>query len=166
MIKNIYLDMDGVLCDFTRRYVELFGKMPADARDAKEFNPNWERFIKEQQFRTLDWHPEGQELLRFIKHSIDHERITIRALTSAGGKKFHKEVEEQKKFWLAKNEFHYEAIVVTNRKMKAEYANEHSILVDDTPDVIEAFNAAGGHGILHTNTADTIRQIKNLVRRH
>ena len=46
MIKKIYLDMDGVLCDFHKRYQELFGYKPGgegreNERDRKEFSSNF-----------------------------------------------------------------------------------------------------------------------------
>jgi hypothetical protein len=44
--------------------------------------------------------------------------------------------------------------------LKAEYAKSTTILVDDTPDVIDSFGAAGGIAILHKDVNDTIRQLK------
>jgi hypothetical protein len=39
-------------------------------------------------------------------------------------------------------------------------------LIDDTPDVIEDFNRAGGIGILHENAADTIERLKSIFQIH
>ena len=38
-----------------------------------------------------------------------------------------------------------------------------SILVDDTEDVIEDFNNALGHGILHRDADETISKIKSIM---
>ena len=43
-----------------------------------------------------------------------------------------------------------------------EYANEHSILIDDMQKNIDQWKAAGGIGILHTNAKDTIKKLKDL----
>ena len=40
MIDKIYLDLDGCICDFEKRYEELYGATPKDSRDRKEFSSN------------------------------------------------------------------------------------------------------------------------------
>ena len=42
------------------------------------------------------------------------------------------------------------------------YAQKKNVLIDDRPKNIEAWEAAGGIGILHTSAADTIDQLKKL----
>jgi pyruvate carboxylase len=76
-------------------------------------------------------------------------------LTSSGGQKFHKRVREQKIIWLTKNNINYLSNVVPNRKIKSAYANANTILIDDTPDVIDGFNRSGGTGILHHDIEET-----------
>jgi hypothetical protein len=159
MIKKIYLDMDGVVADFEKRYTEIFGKTPHDARDQKEFNPNWKQFIETEQFKTLDWFPGGQELLEFIAKLP----VQVEMLTSSGGQKYHEKVAAQKVYWLVMKNIPYFANVVSGRKLKANYATPETILVDDTEDVIDAFNKAGGHGILHRDAGETIQKIKTLL---
>ncbi len=160
MIQKIYLDMDGVLADFHGRYVELFGKTPADARDNKEFSPHWKHFCTTEQFKTLDFWPGAEKLLEFIR-SLP---VTVEILTSSGGMKFHDSVARQKRIWLRDRNIHYFANVVSGRKQKSKYASEYTILVDDTDDVIDGFNAAGGHGILHRDVDTTIETITKLMR--
>jgi phosphoserine aminotransferase len=53
--------------------------------------------------------------------------------------------------------------VVAGRKNKAGYATPNTILVDDTSDVIQAFNAAGGVGILHKEIGNTLMMLKNRI---
>jgi len=65
--------------------------------------------------------------------------------------------------WLNKNGIDYLPNVVPGRRLKSSYANASTILIDDTFDVIEAFNKAGGIGIHHTNIEDTKRQLMNAV---
>lgn len=161
MIKKIYLDMDGVLADFNSRYTRLFGKNTKDARDAKEFNPNWDTFVQTQQFETLDWFPGAHQLLSYI-HTLP-KNIKIEILSSSGGKKYHDEVKQQKLVWLKKQGIHYPANVVSGRRNKAAFATPDSVLIDDTPEVLEFFLQAGGKGILHKNAYDTIEKLKHMV---
>ena len=45
---KVYLDMDGVLCDFNKKYKELYSVMPSQAsRDNKMWSGNWHDFIQE-----------------------------------------------------------------------------------------------------------------------
>lgn len=157
--------MDGVVADFEGRYFSMFGKSPTDARDAKEFNPNWAKFILSKQFKTLDWWPGAEKLLDFIK-KVNMLGVEVEMLTSSGGKKYHEEVASQKVYWLCSRGIPYVANVVSGRRLKSNYATPETILVDDTEDVIDDFNKAGGHGILHRNVDDTIEKIKSLLDIH
>jgi hypothetical protein len=42
---------------------------------------------------------------------------------------------------------------------------ENSILVDDTKKKINGWRAAGGIGILHKNTKDTIKQLNEIIEK-
>lgn len=161
-IKKIYLDLDGVLCDFEHRYTKLFGRTPHEARDKKEFSPDWTKFVEGENFATLPWFEGGEELLAFIRKCP----VNIEILSSSGGKKFHDEVTAQKLQWLRGHDIGYKANIVPGRRIKAEYASPDAILIDDTPDVIEAFNAAGGHGILHKDLGKTLEKLKELLEKH
>jgi hypothetical protein len=159
---KIYLDMDGVLTNFEKRYKEMFGVIPADARTFKEFSPNWTKFISEEQFEQLEWFPGGKELLKFVKDT----GLEVEILSSSGGEKFHVEVTSQKLRWLYKNGIDYLPNIVAGRRLKAAFATPDSILIDDTPDVIESFNAAGGVGILHKDVKETVEKLKQLLDMH
>jgi hypothetical protein len=52
---------------------------------------------------------------------------------------------------------------VAGRSLKKDYANPNSIIIDDTFDVIEAFDAANGHGIWHTDINVTLEKLNNLL---
>ena len=45
-VSKIYVDMDGVLCDFEKRYKELYGNIK-DRDKKSSFRPNFKEFIKE-----------------------------------------------------------------------------------------------------------------------
>lgn len=152
--------MDGVLCDFEKRFTELYGKDALGARDRKNFTTNWPNFIMDGNFESLEWFPGGKELLDFIQNETDWE---VEILSSSGGEKFHSEVAAQKVVWLCNNGIPYKANIVSGRKHKTAYATPETILIDDTEDIIVNFNAAGGLGILHKDANETLAKLRTLL---
>ena len=156
-VSKIYLDMDGVLCSFENRYLELFNESPGSSRDRKNFSDNWKKFIEGENFATLDWNPGGQELLAYVR-TIPN--VEIEMLTSSGGKEHHTEVSIQKTQWLCERGILYKANICPGSRLKAQYADPSIILIDDTDYVLDGFVKAGGIGILHKNVNETIQQLK------
>jgi hypothetical protein len=154
--------MDGVLCNFESRYIELFNESPGSMRDRKEWSVNWTKFIKTEQFKTLDWFPGAHDLLTYIKW-CENQGMNIEMLSSSGGLKYHTEVTEQKIHWLCDKGITYKANIVPGKKLKTVYANPESVLIDDTSSIIEDFNAAGGYGILHKEVGETLTILRGLL---
>jgi 5'(3')-deoxyribonucleotidase len=160
-IKKIYLDMDGVLTDFNRRYAELFGENAAgEDRPDKKNSSNWTEFVMSRQFETLDWFTGGKELLKFV----DSLKVPVEILSSTAGPKYHSEVRIQKTNWLAVNFIFYPANLIPGRRVKRFYSYSGNILIDDTPDVTEEFAQYGGQAILHKSAEETIIQLKELMK--
>lgn len=163
MIKTVYFDLDGVLCDFDRRYFERYGELPGSMRDRKEFHKNWDDFVETRQFETLDLWPEAQKLFDAMADIDGYVKVEI--LTSSGGPKHHESVAAQKRLWLTRRSFPYKINVVPGRKHKAEYASAETVLIDDTYDVIQSFIAAGGHAIHHKSAVNTLSMLRAIIDR-
>ena len=161
-VNKIYLDMDGVLTDFEGRFAEKFGYPAMSVRDRKNFSTEWPQFIADKEFETLEWHPGGQELIKYIR---EFPEIPVEMLTSSGGMKHHDEVARQKTVWLKKMGIVYKPNVVPGRKFKTEYAKEGVVLIDDTEQIINWFNDAGGIGILHKNIDETLETLDFLLNK-
>jgi hypothetical protein len=156
---KIYLDLDGVLANFDKRYEELFGVRPKETRQRRRhFWNNWETFINGKNFETLDLMPDATELLVVVESL----KVPIEILTSSGGHQYHEEVKQQKINWLKNKGIPYKPNVVPGGVKKAEFAAPWNILIDDTEKVIEAYRKAGGTAILHKNVAETISALYKL----
>jgi len=151
--------MDGVLCNFEKRYTELYKESPNSSRDKKNWSENWTDFVLTKQFETLDIFPGAIELLRYVRKT----ELPIEILTSSGGAKYHDLVAQQKDIWLKKQGLAYKRNVVPGRGLKASYATPDTILIDDTEDVIDAFNKAGGIGILHKDIGETLQTLDSVL---
>jgi len=162
-VKKIYLDMDGVLSDFEKKFIEYYGQLSLAKRDRKQWSKDWEDFVLNKKgFEKLEWFPGGQELLSYLRK---HSSLHIEILSSSGGERFNGEVTVQKIKWLRKHGIHYKANIVPGRKKKAEYATSDSLIIDDTPDVVRYFTQAGGQAILHKDVKETIQTLDSLLNK-
>lgn len=143
---KIYLDMDGVLANFNKRYAEVFQIDPASVeKHSYASKKNFEQFILGHNFIHLEYMSNATRLIEFV----DGLGVDVEILSSSGGALHHSEVEIQKKIWLNSRLLHYPANIVPGGSKKAAFATPDSILIDDTPRVIDKFRAAGGLAILH-----------------
>lgn len=156
---KIYCDLDGVLCD-------LYGAL------TKRFDINYhltqdegEKLLKKIDdltdfFGNLPWMPEGKQLWTYI---LPYEPTIL----TAASHETEPSIVSGKYHWCKENlGLPKNRIIMEIDKYK--YAAPKHILVDDTPEKINKWVEAGGIGILHQSTPDTIDEIKNsfLTKRH
>jgi FMN phosphatase YigB (HAD superfamily) len=159
MIRKIYLDMDGVLSDFERRYREVFGTDPALVRAHKEFSENWKQFVEEHHFNCLDYYEGALELLEYLAD----KDVEIEILSSSGGERYHNIVEQDKILWLRERGIPYYPNIVSGRSKKKNFAEADTLLIDDHADNIRQFVEAGGQGIYHKDIRETIAELERLL---
>lgn len=151
---KIYCDLDSVLVDFTKGYIDLTGKEPPSYEskfDKKEF---WRPIDKSggEFWSNLEWMEDGHELWNFIApYNPEILSSPSNSQTSVVGK------EE----WMIKNLPGVKLNLEQSEK-KQVYAEPNAILIDDRDTIIERWNNAGGIGILHTSAENTIKQLKEL----
>jgi hypothetical protein len=150
---TIYCDMDSVLVDFDRGYQELTG-MTTQQADASGVETFWDPISKAgaKFWITLNWMSDGKQLWDYIKK---YNPILLSAPSREESSKLGKRV------WV-KRELPGTKLILRYAPQKQEYASPTSILIDDRQKNIDQWKAAGGIGILHTSTANTIEQLKQL----
>ena len=153
---TLYLDMDGVLCNFDKAYRSL----RTHATDGKRFRA---AVMDYHIFEDLEFMPDTQELLTYVSNL---EGINIEILTSMGTFDVLQgnAAKSQKQKWLDTWNIPYKANFVRSKEEKSKFAHDRAILVDDSPGCIDPFNAKCGHGILHSKSTETIQQIHDTIR--
>jgi hypothetical protein len=161
---TIYLDMDGTITDFERRFEQFAGVTPNEFISQKsiEFGEGkadeqfWDLIDNQIGVRFwagMPWMPEGEELYKYVK------KYKPQILTSPS-----KDDSSRigKGVWVKRNmpgvplKFGYKA------EGKAKFAGPNKILIDDRAENIQAWKSAGGIGILFKSTEQVKNEISKL----
>jgi hypothetical protein len=158
-ITKIYLDMDGVIADFDKRYKARYKMEPREAEQHKEFDKFFTQFINDGEFATLDLMPDAMELINYLRSL----KVPTEILSSSASEKKDPQIRPQKMEWLEKNNIEFPAIIVPGKRHKKDYSNKNTLLIDDTGVNIDQWRREGGIGILHTDAQTTINILKMYV---
>ena len=152
MDYKIYCDMDGVLADFESGYEELTGvDLRGEFQKGEDF---WDPISKAGVgfWAGLKWMPDGQKLWDYLK---PFNPVLLSAPSREQSSRIGKHV------WV-KHKIPGTKLILRYASQKQELATPESILIDDRQVNIDQWEAAGGIGILHTSTANTIQQLQKL----
>jgi 5'(3')-deoxyribonucleotidase len=135
--KIIFCDLDGVLADFEQGVFSRLKKRP----DQLKPGLMWGVINKSNTFfETLPWMPRGRELWEQIKQ---YDPIiltgTPRSSTAA----------EQKRKWCARELGPHVHVITCSTKDKPDFCLTNSVLIDDRPDNLNAWNTKGGKFLLY-----------------
>lgn len=150
---TIYCDMDGVLVWFDKMF-----KSRSNLLDRKDQSPEvqekvW-KFLGAQDktfWSEMEWMPDGSELWDFVK-DLDTKICSTPVRNDAS--------KVGKLEWCEKNLGKDVPVILTEDK--EEYAGPTHILIDDRESNIDKWVANKGIGILHKNTKESIRQLKEI----
>jgi len=156
MNYTIYSDMDGVLSDFDKRFMQFSDGIPPGQYEQRKGKEEFWKLIDDTVgvpfWAGMDWMPDGKEYWSYIEK---YNPIILSAPSKNEESKYGKRI------WKKRNMPNNKMILVPAWK-KQEYATPTSILIDDRADNINQWEAAGGIGILHTDAASTIAKLKEL----
>ena len=150
-ISRIFLDMDGVIADFTKRYKELYNMEPREAEKHKQFDKLFTEFIATGQFATLDLMDGAMDGIEFLRKAP----VPTQILSSTANEARYDAISRQKKIWLNTHNITFTPNFVPGKRHKWKFATPDSIIIDDTESVISDWNKAGGIGIHHRNWNET-----------
>jgi hypothetical protein len=157
---KIYLDLDGVIADFSKRYKEMFHITPQEADRNRNFGSYFNTFIENKQFASLDMMTDARMLLDHL-NTLD---VPVEILSSTARQESHVDISDQKRVWLISHGINYTRNFVPGKNLKYTFATPESIIIDDTLSVISDWVEAGGTAIHHTDAASTIASLDALLR--
>jgi len=155
MEYEVFLDMDGCICGFVEQYCKYAGTTPDEVyyiykNDIPKFwqpiNDGGVEFWSE-----MAWMKDGKELWEYVKQY----NPTILTAPSRGDA-----CPTGKRIWIKRELGDIPTLIESD---KYKYSGENKILIDDTKSKIDPWIEAGGIGILHVSTEDTINKLKGIM---
>ena len=164
MISEIFVDLDGVLANFHKRFDELYHAKPeidypSNKKKKAEYVKRFHEFIVTGQFAILDPMPDIDLGLDFLRKL--HKQVPICILTSTAREEYLTEVSRQKRIWLKEHGIEFHPVFVPGKRYKHYYSKPGRVLIDDTVSNIDDWRSMGGIGILHKSWEQTIAEYEN-----
>jgi len=159
----IYLDMDGVVANFDKRFEDLSGMMPQEYVDKNGLNAFWDLIDEKHKvafWRGIEIMPGAEKLVSYVsKHPF--EMLTAPSIK--------KQSIIGKGLWIKDKvgTLYSTKPKVTYRSAKQKHTvkpnlTKFDILIDDKGSTIDRWNAAGGTAILYQNADQVINDLKEL----
>ena len=159
-LPRIYLDMDGVLCDFGKQIEKATGKSKAAWLKIPS-SRKWDTVLDYPDFwANMPWLGQGKVMYNFVKKYNPH-------ILSAYMEKTHDpNCIPGKSAWVRKNlGMSGGRVNLVRRKDKQNYAmvaGQPAILIDDYEKNTSQFTQKGGIGITFKSAGQVISQLKKL----
>ncbi len=158
---KIFFDMDGVLADFDKGIQELDGVEIVDqaSRDEERTNRMWDAVKNKAHFYlNLDPIQEGLQLFQILYKECPNDVEILSAQPAA--RRNILTAEQDKRDW-CKKYLPKIPVNITYRREKKNYA-KGNILIDDYQSNVDAWEEAGGIGILFTGKEDVLEKLRKL----
>lgn len=156
---TLYLDMDGVLCNFNKAFQSY--KCEHD----EDHNKFRHAVLEGKIFENLELMPGALLLLEQAEMMNSWGYIDVQILTSMGtfDRQRGDAAKNQKLLWLEKHNITYRPNFVRTKTEKRMYAHKFAILIDDSIGCITPFREFGGIGILHDTVHKTLWELNNSI---
>lgn len=152
----IYCDLDGVLVSWIRGFKQLSpNKTFEEFKKEDKLCTAWKLIINagEDWWANLDWQPDGKELWNYVKNNV--------TILSSPGTSNTNMISKGKARWI-KRELGENVKYIIEREKHIYAKDNTTILIDDSENKIIPWRLAGGIGILHKSTKETIEELKKL----
>lgn len=161
---KLFLDMDGVLTDFTGACEKLGDNTMFCYSNDKELF--WKKITAAgiEFWSEMPWMPGGKELHDFLKNMSFCPTI-LSALPGPERKRALINARKGKIRWLRKElgPSYAETAILCYRSEKALQSGSARVLIDDNSENIHEWEEAGGIGILHKSSSQTIRCFSKIL---
>lgn len=168
--SEVFLDMDGVLCDFFEEYAKLAGN-PQDGTGRYNYrnippaktDPTLNKMIGTDFFARLPKFATADQLVSMVTKIFGHYNICSSPLRGD-----HENSAYHKKVWLQQNLAQQPSrVIITPRKEKhaTQPDGTPNVLIDDRGSNITAWEAAGGVGIKYQADEDSLDTVVKGLKR-
>lgn len=154
---KIFCDLDGVLTDWNGSFEKISpGKTMDDWKDEGKESEAWDLIHEngKEFWEDMKWTTDGKKLWEFLK------RFSPTILSSPGQENV-EEVVKFKNAWLDREIGKDQPRIIDRDKQN--YADDRSVLIDDTEGNLERWSGADGTGILHKDVDETIKNVIELL---
>lgn len=153
---RIFVDCDGVIANFDKLAIEIFGGDPRTFEKDHGSDVFWERIRNHKGFFSkLELMPGAIELMIFL--------APWKPWILTGVPSQIPEAHFDKQEW-AKEKFGAKQPIITcQSKNKANFCQPGDVIIDDWPKHQSVWEGAGGHWIVHTDVEKTIWMVKELI---
>lgn len=168
---RIFVDMDGVLCNFEKRFQDLNKEHLTSSEYESKYGDKsiWPIIDAdgEAYWTEMPWMPDGQEMWQYVeKYNPTILSAPSRNPTSKSGKvqwlENHIKLPNYQVQTKAKQGWDGVSKIILNSDKWRYATGSMDVLIDDTPKKIDGWRHAGGTGILHTSAKSTIQELQKL----
>lgn len=167
---TIFVDMDEVVASFINYYTKYADALGICVRH-QDANRNPELFqkavLEDRIFSKLEPMLHAFDLLGHLTDLQQSYNLEIKFLSSVNSQiaEVAEAAAAQKTEWLQQQGFKWQPIFVKHHTLKADYAHNRAILIDDNPACVDPFIAHGGQGILYTEfNADFVYELEEKIK--
>ena len=147
---QLFLDLDGVLVDFDRHYIEKFGPLP-DRNDPNR-DVDWSALANTDFFATAPPMRDVYELYSYVSH---YDPVVLTGVPSMGTEK----AAADKRAWVERY-FPNTHVITCRSKDKCLHMQPGDVIVDDWHKYRPLWEQKGGVWVLHTSARNSIAELK------
>jgi hypothetical protein len=153
---KLFVDMDGVLADFDRQYIETIGPLPDRADPARDVN--WSKIGDMDFFASMPPMADAFELWDHAS-ALRGGAVILTGCPNIGRER----AEHDKRDWVRRHLGAEVEVRTLLSKEKSLHCSPGDILIDDWEKYRQLWEVKGGLWITHTSAKDTIDQLRRLA---